>query len=233
MGFSLDFGGDARTVSVHETSCYHLPFFVIKNYIKIYIIHANWWVDELWSAGIDLIETMMNACTWYTWKILCTGWNFSLTEVTNLTFLGENCKYPPRMLPSGKKFPCWLKLQAESCGTEILDWRGEGVRADAWLVRVDRLKGSLELHLHFLRWDRRSYGTHETQTLKGRCPIYDSEAIARIPQNLARAHDPKATLRTLNSLKAAASRSDCSCAATQKAMHQNLCPTYAEKDGKV
>lgn len=126
--------------------------------------------------------------------------------------------------PSGKKFPCWLKLQAESSGTEILDWRGEGVRADAWLVRVDRLKGSLELHLHFLRWDRRSDGTHETQTLKGRCPIYDSEAIARIPQNLARAHNPKATLRTLNSLKAAASRSDCSCAATQ---------TYAEKDGKV
>ena len=34
MGFSLDFGGDARTVSVHETSCYHLPFFVIKNYIR-------------------------------------------------------------------------------------------------------------------------------------------------------------------------------------------------------
>lgn len=126
-------------------------------------------------------KKMMNSCTWYTWKTHCTR---------------------SQMLPSGKKFPCKLKLQAESCWTEILDWGcidGEGVRADAWLVRVDRLKGSLELHFHFLRWDRRSYGTHETQTLKDAAPFMKVKPSHAFPRK--RTHYPKASRRTLNWLK--------------------------------
>ena len=220
-------------------SCDHLPFYVIQ-YIDVSIIHAVYQdlnIDELWLAGTDLIDKR--------WWIHVHGipgrvYIYRLKfqpEVTNLTFSGENCKNPPRILPSGRKVLCRLKIQAESCRTEILDWgciyrlwqyKFKLAAVETGFVPMPDLFVSIALkaawNFIFISWDE----TDASTALMKQQPWKDVVLFMKVKPSHAFLN-PKATRRTLNWLKAAASRSDCSCAVT----HTKQCiKTFAPRKVK-